>query len=888
MKFKRLFWVFAVSLLIIGFFSFSSLIFSGVKAEADASTGLVAQVGFEPIDPYLLVLGDGTRVWITTFGNYTMSKDYANRMSFAYRDGTQLITESLFWVNATYGGKPLALSKLFKADITVSVANDTMFRFKHPLISDKADIAGYLTVTYNFSKDARPKISIVFENVLLTEWQITWCLLPSKTYLKTDETHAVAFSATETVSFGAKTFVELGDDANPQSWRMWSLTTWEDYGAAIVYGGLEKVLGGKGLTVVFPVNETVIDPSQVAYVYYSNSMSYSRRNFWANGYFRQFYLDIYNYDFDYKGSIDGVTWNNLTTIAGAVSDEFVTDICTWLENDTFVHLVFIDMNDSAPAGQKFTVSYQTATLGVGSISLGTRQTICTLVDDRRQPTVTVDSNGYPWVAYLDIGLGTCVVQKATAKDGSSWGSETSLFTYAYTSYYKAVGVIVPLDSGKMYLVFEDSHPWEPAQGRLYNGTGWESAKQIRPAYSDDGSVKTTDRLSVVVKSNFDIVYYHDQLSTLTANGTHVYTYSHASDSWSYTKWVSTQGMVGCVTINKTTDDMWFFYAHNPTNCYPYYPPVYLVGDGIYYRKYTNSTNTWGNEVTVDATITSLCDLHGFYEQSSGHLGIAYVTDNWLYFIVVTPPVYSQAMSVFVTVAASSSKGLSKILIESQFFTLTSALFKVFSRNVFESQLFRFTDSVSSRFQPFKILSLGVSIGQKQLQWLTSGGGGNTYPYQLLQAMKIMGNVFRTTPHITYYLGTSTVFTTVVSRVRTVIRNVLDGLSINVIISRVQYLFGKVLLDDIRGFLGLSSVTYPFVMPPLSPVGSGGSPVVVTPAEEAAAAQAITAAAVYGMSTEVLQRVSIGIAGAMALIFIWGVTGESKKNGKKKKRSWSID
>ena len=250
-----------------------------------------------------------------------------------------------------------------------------------------------------------------------------------------------------------------------------------------------------------------------------------------------------------------------------------------------------------------------------------------------------------------------------------------------------------------------------------------------------------------------------------------------------------------------------------------------------------------------------------------------------------PSVYSRPVSTSVSVAALSSKGLSKILIGSQFFTLTSALFKVFSRNVFESQLFRFTDSVSSRFQPFKILSVGVLIGQRQLQWLTSGAGGNTYPYQFLQAMKIIGNVFRATPHITYYLDTAVIFSAAASRVRTVIRDVLGELSVNAIISNVQYSFGKVLLDDIRGFLGLSSITYRYVAPTVAI--SGGSPGVVTPAEEAAAAQAIAAAAVYGMSTEVLQRVSIGIAAAMALIFIWGVTGETKKNGKKKKRSWNI-
>ena len=252
---------------------------------------------------------------------------------------------------------------------------------------------------------------------------------------------------------------------------------------------------------------------------------------------------------------------------------------------------------------------------------------------------------------------------------------------------------------------------------------------------------------------------------------------------------------------------------------------------------------------------------------------------------IPPSVYNQTISAPIAVAALPSKSLSKNLIESQFFTLTGTLSKVFSRNVFESQLFRFVGTVSLKpFQLFRMLSMGVSIGQTSLQWLISGAGGHTYPYQLLQAVKIIGNIFKTS-YITYHLSTTSIFGTAVSRIRTVTRDVFGSLSIDAIVPNVQYLFGKVLLDDIRGFLGLSSITYPYVAPTV-PI-SGGSPGVVTPAEEAAAAQAIAAAAVYGMSTEVLQRVSIGIAAAMALIFIWGVTGETKKNGKKKKRSWNI-
>lgn len=617
------------------FVPFPSMNIVQAQEENTSKIARVGYEGYEEIEPHLAVLGDGTRIYVTSFGDYIMDKDYPNRMTLRYRDGTVVITNSVFWVNATYDGKVLALSKLAKADINVLVANDTVFEFNHPLKSDGGNVVGNMTVTYQFSKDMKPKISILYENTLLSGWQITWCLLPTKTFLKTNDTYAEALSVTETLDFGSRTSVQLGIDTRPKLWNMWTLVTWEDYGEAIAYGGLEKVLGGKGVTVVFPINETFVDPSvQVEHVYYDANPSFQRRNFHANDYFWQFYVDEWDYDFCYESSADGETWANKVVIYGG-GDPFqesmrATEVGIYLETNTLVHMVYANYDSEAEAGSRHTIYYRTGTLGEGSVTLGTQYEVFN-GNGFNAPTVTVDSNGYPWIGY-NVDNAGYYVKKATTTSGSSWGSATQLFTPDACSFFYHGGVILPLDNGKMYVVWEDNHPDCDTYGVLYDGS-WGTPKSIwvRSDLSDSHHNKM--RYSVVKKSNNDIIYfrdarYHQTNGDVDNNGTWVYEYDYSGDSWSRTKQVSTGGTVGFITINKTTDDMWFFYTHTNTGSED-------VGNGIYYVKYTNSSATWGDEVTVDATITGMNHLHGFYEPRDGYLGVAYVLNDWLYFTFLT-------------------------------------------------------------------------------------------------------------------------------------------------------------------------------------------------------------------------------------------------------------
>lgn len=383
-----------------------------------------------------------------------------------------------------------------------------------------------------------------------------------------------------------------------------------------------------------------IDPSvQVEHVYYEASPSFQRRNFRANGYFWQFYVDEWDYDFCYESSADGETWGNKVAIYGG-GDPYVesiraTEVGIYLETNTLVHMVYANYNSEGESGSRHSIFYRTGTLGEGTISLGTQYTVCSEIDGFNAPTVTVDSNGYPWVGYSIDDAGY-YVKKATATSGATWGSATLIFSPDACSFFYNAGVILPLDSGKMYVIWENNHPGDDsgdgALGRLYDGS-WEANQTIWMRDDLSESHHNKMRYSVVVKNNYDIIYFRDARYVQTNgdvnnNGTWVYEYDYSGDSWSRIKQVSTGGTVGFVTINKTTEDMWFFYTHTNAGSEDF-------GDGIYYVRYTDSTTTWGDEVTVDATVTGLNHLHGFYEQRDGHLGVAYVDASWLYFIAVS-------------------------------------------------------------------------------------------------------------------------------------------------------------------------------------------------------------------------------------------------------------
>jgi hypothetical protein len=204
----------------------------------------------------------GYLTWNTTFGLYTMDKA-RYLMSLTDRAGILQVSKSMFWLNTSDTDKVLNPDKI-SSNYQTLVQNNTCFKVRYAVTTDK-DVVGWLTVEYDFFKDSSPKISVSYENISLTQFNIVWVLLPTLKYLEVSGSTSVDYTATNTVKSSVTKEdkqCRVGETSTPMNWTSWLSVLWDDSeGVSTLYAGVEKVFGGKGLTVVFPANMVLIDPT---------------------------------------------------------------------------------------------------------------------------------------------------------------------------------------------------------------------------------------------------------------------------------------------------------------------------------------------------------------------------------------------------------------------------------------------------------------------------------------------------------------------------------------------------------------------------------------------------------------------------------------------------
>ena len=275
---RRVFWVFAVSFLIVGLFSFSPPIFSGVKAQEPQPIRLISYTELEanpPLPPQRILLGDGARIWKTRLGNYTFDKSKPFVFRYHDRFGEQLIVSATWWINST---DIFDFAKV--VGFTVLSENDTVFKYQYSVTYKgggltKDTVVGNITVTWVFDSINAPKQSVEFSKDLsawttggLGDFNIFLDILPIKKYLKTTDTSAVdlaSYISTVKLLDNVKKCA-VGNASDVTVWNKGLGTFWEDFGVGCpVWGGAEKVFGGKGFLIVFPSNVDSVDPSLYEY-----------------------------------------------------------------------------------------------------------------------------------------------------------------------------------------------------------------------------------------------------------------------------------------------------------------------------------------------------------------------------------------------------------------------------------------------------------------------------------------------------------------------------------------------------------------------------------------------------------------------------------------------
>lgn len=452
---------------------------------------------------------------MTSFGQYSFSK-HQPWMSFSYRDGTPLISHSVFYVNSTFQA-PIILSD-YSVDMTYLDTHH--FRYSVNLRSAGSQL-GALQVSFVFDKIQRPKITIsVNPSLTLTDngFNVVWIVRSLNTFARFKEAW-VDFSNYTDVALASwdETHFELGPDEHPESWRLSALVDWSDsfLKAKIVFRKLSQFqfLSGPVAVVTFPGNLSAIDPTIVGQssVAYGSAQSFQRHAFFDGANYWAFYYDGSGTVYEYSG--DGRTWNNSPSVLWAYPYTAI-----WYNSGTVYALAGSSSSGSPPVSATLSfrkgmisgtsivwssivtvdsytydpgspyyyawLSYQDVNLIVGSDGLVT--VAYTLFTERKykvceapplpaiSPGAACDyREGSGWVYYYE-GSRSLLVRKSNDVNDASWSASTTIASdSSYSKRY--LPILSPLANGVVLGIYEDN-----ANGAIkYSlSTAWTTTAQL--------------------------------------------------------------------------------------------------------------------------------------------------------------------------------------------------------------------------------------------------------------------------------------------------------------------------------------------------------------------------------------------------------------------------
>jgi hypothetical protein len=327
---------------------------------------------------------------------------------------------------------------------------------------------------------------------------------------------------------------------------------------------------------------------------YATSYPFQRKSFYAAGRFWAFYYDGAN--MVYSTSTDGSTWSSATTVRACTSGEHFS---VWFDG-TYLHYAY---------AYGSSIYYRRGTPNSdGTITWSAdEQTVSTTYNRAYYPMVSVDSNGYVWIGYMEH-TGTNIypyVIKSGNNDGT-WGTTPSPFPCQLSTVTGAYYVsVIPLTSDKMLAIYSKGGGGETIKAKRWNGSAWGS---------EVATTSTTNYgFSYSAVAEGDDVH----LVFLTTTNKIVYTkYSYSSNSFGSETILSSASVTlfPVISIDAATNDLYVFWA---------------LSNHIYYRKYTASTGTW--ETAVDwidesaEVLTGADRLTCFYQAYGNYIGLLYLT-----------------------------------------------------------------------------------------------------------------------------------------------------------------------------------------------------------------------------------------------------------------------
>jgi hypothetical protein len=244
----------------------------------------------------------------------------------------------------------------------------------------------------------------------------------------------------------------------------------------------------------------------------------------------------------------------------------------------------------------------------GTITWDNEQIAYQSSDRPRFPTVTVDSQGYP---YIGFGLGTSYpyLTKSSFNNGT-WSTASGFPKQLSTtsdSQRLNVVTVLPLNSSKIYAVYTNAN-LSTLRGRLWNGTNLLAEKEISSfslnsphAYS---AIAKEDNVHLVFlnKTTYQILYVNGTYNSTWQN----YTFGQPK--------VVVQGNSTSFPVLSSSDAyLYAFWAGTPQI------------NHIYYKRYSNGE--WDSSSTdwkTETALTSNDTLSGFYEDYENKVGLVWM------------------------------------------------------------------------------------------------------------------------------------------------------------------------------------------------------------------------------------------------------------------------
>jgi hypothetical protein len=208
---------------------------------------------------------------------------------------------------------------------------------------------------------------------------------------------------------------------------------------------------------------------------------YQRYSFFTATKYWCFYSDGTNMGF--KTNADGVTWSSFTPIR-ACDAGYQFSVAF---DGTNFHYVYCNTNWDGELYYRMGIANSDGTI----VWSAAEQTVLTVNSSHlcTDPSISVDSNGYPWIAYGYgvTGYNTYAYVAKSSKKNGTWTHESTLFTSPYqfsnVTFNEGISpsawcVVKPLTSGKMYALVQTdcnlavSGAEKNMKGRLWDGYAW--------------------------------------------------------------------------------------------------------------------------------------------------------------------------------------------------------------------------------------------------------------------------------------------------------------------------------------------------------------------------------------------------------------------------------